>query len=62
MTKFYVAISAIIFALVALGHIVRLVQGWQVQLGPNDIPMLVSWVGLAVAAVLAIWGAMLLRR
>ncbi len=62
MTKLYLAISALILALVALGHIVRLVQGWQVQVGTNDVPMLLSWLGLAVAAILAIWGAMLLRR
>jgi hypothetical protein len=62
MTKAYVAISAIIFALVALAHVVRLVQGWSVQLGPTDIPMSVSWVALAVAAVLALWGGTLLRR
>jgi hypothetical protein len=62
MTKSFVAISALIFALVALIHVLRLVQGWHVQLGPTDIPMSVSWVGLAVTAVLATWGAALLRR
>ena len=62
MTKLYISISAIIFALVAAGHIARLVQGWQVQLGPYGIPMSVSWVGLAVAVILAVWGGTLLRR
>ena len=62
MTRSYVAISALIFALVAVVHIVRLVQGWQIQVGLNDIPMSLSWIGLAVAAALAVWGAMILRR
>ena len=62
MTKLYVAISAIIFALVAVGHILRLVQGWQVQLGATDIPMSLSWIALVVTAALALWGGTLLRR
>ena len=62
MTKFYIAVSAIIFALVALAHIARVVQGWDVQVGANVIPMSVSWVGLAVTIVLGIWGGMLLRK
>jgi hypothetical protein len=62
MTKLYVAISAIIFALVAIGHIMRLVQGWDVQIGGMGIATSVSWVALVVSAVLAVWGGTLLRR
>ena len=62
MTKLYVGISAIIFALVAIGHIVRLVQGWEVQIGGMGIAMPVSWVALVVGVVLAVWGGTLLRR
>jgi len=62
MPKAYVVISAIIFALVAIGHIVRLAAGWQVTLGANDVPMSVSWVALLVSLVLAVWGGWLLRR
>jgi len=62
MSKSYVAISAIIFALVAIGHLVRIVQGWQVQLGDMGVAMSVSWAALVVSAALAVWGAMLLRR
>ena len=61
-SKTYVAISALIFVLVALAHIARLVQQWPVSLGPIDVPMSVSWIGFVVAAVLAIWGGTLLRR
>jgi hypothetical protein len=62
MTKVYVAISAMIFALVAIGHIVRLVQGWQVEVGGIGIAMSVSWAALAVSVVLAVWGGVMLRR
>jgi hypothetical protein len=62
MAKFYIAISTILFALVAIGHLVRIAQGWQVQLGDIGVAMSVSWVALAVSAALAVWGAVLLRR
>jgi len=62
MVKSYVAISAIIFALVAIVHLVRVVQGWQVQLGDVGVAMSVSWAALVVSAALAVWGAVLLRR
>jgi hypothetical protein len=62
MVKFYIAISAIIFALVAIAHLVRVAQGWQVQLGEVGVAMSVSWAALVVSAVLAVWGAVLLRR
>jgi hypothetical protein len=62
MGKSYIAISAIIFALVAVVHLVRIVQGWQVQLGDTGVAMSVSWVALIVSAALAVWGASLLRR
>jgi hypothetical protein len=62
MVKSYVAISAIIFALVAIGHLMRIAQGWQVQLGDMGVAMSVSWVALVVSVALALWGALLLRR
>jgi hypothetical protein len=52
----------LIFALVAIGHIVRLVQGWDVQIGGMEIAMSVSWIALIVSAALAVWGALVLRR
>ena len=61
MAKSYIAISAIIFAVVAIGHLVRIVQSWQVQLGDLGVAMSVSWAAL-VSAALAVWGAVLLRR
>jgi hypothetical protein len=62
MAKSYIVISAIIFAVVAIGHLMRIVQGWQVQIGDMSVAMSVSWVAFVVSAALALWGGMLLRR
>ena len=37
MLKAFIAISAIIFEVVGIGHLVRIVQGWQVQLGSTGV-------------------------
>jgi len=56
--NYYTAITALIFAIVALLHAVRLIKRWQVQIGPHSISMSVSWVALVVATLIAIWGFM----
>jgi hypothetical protein len=56
MSNSYATISALIFALVAIAHLVRLVKQWAVQIGSTSVPMSVSWIGLIIAALLAIWG------
>jgi hypothetical protein len=60
--KPFIAISTLIFILVALAHACRLYRQWPLQVGPYAIPVNLSWLGLAVAALLAIWGIALLRR
>ena len=52
----YALITALIFALVAILHGWRIFKGWTVQIGPHSVSMTVSWTGLVVAALLAIWG------
>jgi hypothetical protein len=61
MSHSYAAVSALIFAVVALGHLVRISKQWTAQIGPFSVPMSVSWIGLAVAALLSIWGFAQLR-
>ena len=58
----YAAVTALIFAIVALAHIVRITNRWAVQIGPHSVSMSVSWAGFAVAALLAIWGFMQLGQ
>ena len=54
MSQSYAAVSALIFALVAVGHVVRLVNRWTVAIGRYNVSMNVSWGALVVAALLAI--------
>jgi hypothetical protein len=48
-------VASIIFAIFALGHVLRLINHAQVTLGIHTIPMGVSWVALFVATLLSIW-------
>jgi len=52
----YTLVSASIFAVVALLHVVRLAKAWPVEIGPYSVPMWLSWVGLIVAGLMMIWG------
>jgi hypothetical protein len=58
MSNYYAAVSALIFAVVALAHLVRVIKGWAVQIGPFSVSLAASWIGFVVAALLAIWGFM----
>ena len=46
MSNSYAAVSALIFALVAVGHVLRLANRWTVQIGPYNVSMNVSWAAL----------------
>jgi hypothetical protein len=58
----YAAITAVIFAFVAIMHDLRIYLEWIVQIGPHTISMTASWIALVVAALLAIWGFSQLGR
>jgi hypothetical protein len=58
MSSSYAAVSALIFTVVAIVHLARLLKSWPVQIGSFIAPMSVSWIGLLVSALLAIWGFM----
>ena len=53
--KIYLSISAAIFGIVALIHIVRALSGWAFQIGTMEVPILASWVGFVITGVLAAW-------
>jgi hypothetical protein len=48
-------VASVIFALFAIGHILRLVTQAQVTVGTYQVPMWVSVVALIIAAVLSTW-------
>ena len=56
MSNSYAIVSALIFAPVAIMHVVRLIKRWTVVIGSYNVSMNVSWVALVVAALIAIWG------
>ena len=57
--KPFTTIAAVIFALVALVHVLRLFLGWEVIASGIAVPMWASVAGLVIAAGLAV---MLLRE
>lgn len=52
----YSLVSASLFALFAVGHIVRAAQSLSFQVGATSIPVWVSWVIAVIAAGLSVWG------
>jgi hypothetical protein len=48
-------VASVIFAIFAIGHVVRLINSAQVTVGTLTIPMGVSWIAMIVAVVLCIW-------
>ena len=58
MSNSYAVVSALIFAVMAIAHVMRLVNQRTVQIGPYNVSMNVSWAALVVSALIAIWGFM----
>jgi hypothetical protein len=52
--KPFSTIAAVVFAMVALLHLLRLVFGWQVVFNGWTVPMWLSWFGLFVAGALSV--------
>jgi hypothetical protein len=53
MKRPFTKVAAIIFAAIALVHLLRLIYGWAVTVLGADVPSWTSVVGLAIAGVLA---------
>jgi hypothetical protein len=51
----YVRISGLLFALVALGHVVRTLRRWPLLIGGHPIPAVVSLVVAVLAGSMAFW-------
>ena len=52
----FVIVASVIFALVALIHLIRIYLGWPAVIGGWSVPMWASWVYLIVAGGLAYFG------
>lgn len=58
----YCIISGVFFSLVALAHLLRIIYGLSIQVDEYIVPMLVSWLGLALPAGLAVWAFRISRE
>jgi protein-S-isoprenylcysteine O-methyltransferase Ste14 len=54
MRKPFTFIAVLVFALIAIVHVLRLVFGWEVTLNAAVVPMWVSVIGLLIAGALAV--------
>ena len=54
--------AGLIFALVALTHLVRIYFGWPITISSWSIPMWASWAALVVVGGLAYFGLSAARR
>jgi hypothetical protein len=49
-------VTATLFLVVAIMHLLRIIFGWQVEIGGLNIPFWVSWLALFVTGGLAYFG------
>ncbi len=59
--KLYLVLSGAIFLLVAVFHLLRLVNGWSIVVGGYAVPFVLSYVGLPASAAYCAWATWLLR-
>ena len=61
-TKSYLTVTGVIFAIVAVLHLLRLIYQWPAQIGAFSMPMWASCAALFVASMLFVWAFLLLRK
>jgi hypothetical protein len=54
--KRFILVATVIFGFVAVMHLLRIMGGWPVVLAGHDVPMWVSYIGLAIGGGLMAWG------
>jgi hypothetical protein len=54
--KTYMIVTATLFLLMAIMHLLRIIFGWQAEIGGLNIPFWASWLGVLVAGALAYFG------
>jgi hypothetical protein len=60
--KTYFLLSGVIFCLVALLHAIRVINGYELVIGPWNAPMFVSWIGTIGPGLLSVWAFALARK
>jgi hypothetical protein len=54
--KTFDLVAGIFFLLIAVGHLLRVIYGWTVNIGGLTVPMWGSWLALVVIGYLAFVG------
>ena len=54
--KNYFFVTAVVFAVIGLFHLLRIVIGWEAVVAGWVVPIWISWIGLVVTAVFAFFG------
>jgi len=57
----YLRVSATVFGLIALGHLLRLLRHWPAEIAGWIVPALISILGLVIGGCLTFWALRLLR-
>lgn len=60
--KLFVLTVTMIFFIIALVHLLRLINAWVVVIAGHTVPMSVSWMGMIITVLIACWGFWLFRR
>lgn len=58
----YLAVSGIVFLIVALLHLIRAVSGWQAKIGNFNVPIWLSWLVFVIAAYLSFEAYRLMKK
>jgi hypothetical protein len=53
--KNYIAISGSIFAIMAFAHLIRIIDGWEVIINGQAVPVVVSYLAFVATGALAVW-------
>lgn len=58
----YLLVSAIVFLLIALLHLIRVFTHWSVQVGTVMFPLWGSWLAILIAIGLSVWAFRLMSK
>ena len=60
--KAFSLVAGLFFSLIAVGHLLRIVYSWPLQIADWPAPMWASWLAVIVAGFLGIAGLQLSRK
>ena len=59
--KTFVLLAGVVFAIVALAHLLRIFMDWPIVIDTWTVPMWLSWIALVIAGGLGFFGLRLAR-